>query len=228
MTYPDRMRSGGDMMLNIRNEQPGDYRASEEVTREAFWNLYCPGCVEHFIVHTMRNHPDFIPELAFVAELDGKVIGSIFYTRSKIIARDDRQYDVVTFGPVSILPRLHRRGFGRTLITHSIRAATDLGYRAILIGGYPYHYEPYGFVGAKKYGISMPDGKYYTGIMALPLCEGALDGMRGSLHFSTAFEPDESGFAEFDGTFPPAEKRVQESQRQFEKASTEIDDRFFD
>lgn len=213
------------MNVTIRHEQPNDYRIAEEVTREAFWNLYSPGASEHYLVHTLRKHPDFMPELSFVIELDGRLVGSIFYTRSKLLREHGSGVDVVSFGPVSIHPDFHRKGLGRALITHSIRAAKDSCQRAIVIGGFRYHYEPYGFVGAKKYGIAMPDGKYYTGIMALPLFEGALDDAHGRVHFSAALYPDMSGLDAYDATFPEKEKRVLPCQEEFTKASTEIDTR---
>lgn len=213
------------MNITVRREQPKDYRIAEEVTREAFWNLYCPGGTEHYLLHTLRTHADFIPELSFVIELDGRVVGSLFHTRSKVIRENGSALDTVTFGPVSIHPDLHRKGLGRALISHAIRAARDSGRRAIIIGGYPYHYEPYGFVGAKKYGIAMPDGKYYTGIMALPLFPGALDDARGQVRFSDALYPDMSGFDAFEATFPKKEKRVLPCQEDFARASTEIDGR---
>ncbi|MEG0295507.1 MAG: N-acetyltransferase [Clostridium sp.] len=211
------------MDIKIRNEVPSDYRKVEEVTREAFWNLYCPGSNEHLIIHNLRKHEDFIKELSFVIEVDGEIIGSIHYSKSKIISRDGKEYETITFGPVSILPKLHRKGFGRALIEHSIEVARNLGYKSIIIGGYPYHYETYGFVGAKKYGIALPDGNFYTGIMALPLYEGALDEVSGVVYFSEAMEPDETMLNEFDKQFPYKEKKVQESQLQFEIAVSELD-----
>ncbi|MGL5312107.1 MAG: GNAT family N-acetyltransferase, partial [Peptostreptococcaceae bacterium] len=159
----------------------------------------------------------------FVIEEDGEIIGSIHYSKSKVISKDGKEYETITFGPVSILPKLHRKGFGRMLIEHSIQAAKDLGYRAIIIGGYPYHYETYGFVGAKKYGIALPDGNFYTGIMALPLYEGALNDVNGVVYFSEAMEPDEAMLDEFDKEFPYMEKKVEECQLEFEAAVSELD-----
>ena len=215
------------MTINIRLEEEQDYRKVEEITREAFWNLYLPGAVEHFLAHSLRQHEDFIPELSFVIERDNELIGSILYTRAKVIDDQGFEHAVITFGPVSILPKYHRQGFGRMLIEHSIKEAKRLGYAAIILGGFPYHYQPYGFVGSKKYNISMPDGKFYTGIMALPLYEGALDGISGSVHFSEAMYPDESKLEAFDQTFPPKEKRVLPCQKKFEKAATEIDEQIY-
>ncbi|MGM0214496.1 GNAT family N-acetyltransferase [Enterococcus sp. AZ109] len=211
------------MVITIRNEEEKDYRVVEEITREAFWNLYTPGAVEHFLAHSIRKHADYLPELSFVIELDGEVIGSIMYTKAKVVDEAGDEHQVVSFGPVSILPKYHRQGYGRRLIEHSINEAKKLGYPAIIIGGFPYHYHPYGFMGTKKYDISMPDGKFYTGIMALPLYEGALDGVSGKIHFSPAMYPDETGLAEYDATFPPKEKRVLPCQADFEKAASEID-----
>ncbi|HAC0715833.1 TPA: GNAT family N-acetyltransferase [Listeria monocytogenes] len=215
------------MTITIRHVEEKDYRIVEEITREAFWNLYFPGAVEHLIVHNIRKHPDFIPELSFVIELDKKIIGSILYTRAKVIDKDGGEHPIITFGPVSILPEYHRQGFGRMLIEHSLDEAKKLGFNAIILGGFTYHYHPYGFIGAKKYNISMSDGNFYTGVMALPLFEGALDNISGSVHFSEAMYPDESILDEFDETFPQKEKKVLDQQLEFEKAASEIDIRAY-
>lgn len=204
------------MNIIIRNEHQQDYRKVEEVTREAFWNLYFPGCNEHVVIHNMRNHSDFISELSFVIEVDSEIVGSIFYTHSIVVSRDGTQHNTITFGPVSILPSMHSKGLGRKLITHSIEVAKKLGYKAILIVGYPYHYEPYCFVGAKKYGLSMPDGKYYKGLLALPLYEGALDGISGYVAFADVFNPSEDEVEIFDKCFSPKKKQIQDSQKEYE------------
>ncbi|MGL9747409.1 GNAT family N-acetyltransferase [Enterococcus sp. DIV0170] len=215
------------MTITIRHEEEKDHRIVEEITRDAFWNLYFPGAVEHLLVHNIRKHPDFIPELSFVIELDNQIIGSIFYTRAKVIDKNGVEHPIITFGPVSISPEYHRQGFGRMLIEHSLSKAKKLGFNAIILGGFTYHYHPYGFIGTKKYSISMPDGKYYTSVMALPLFEGALDGINGSVHFSEAMYPDESILDEFDKTFPPKEKKFLAHQLDFEKAISEIDDNVY-
>ncbi len=211
------------MKINIRHEKPEDYHIVENITREAFWNLYIPGCNEHYMVYNLRKHTDFLPSLSFVIELEGEIVGSIFYCKSKVVSSDDKKWDTIHFGPVSILPHLHRKGLGRALISHSIEKAKELGHRAIIIGGYPYHYKPYGFIGSKKYGICMEDGKYYTGIMALPLYEGALDGVTGTIQFSEALYPDASGLDEYDKRFPAKEKLEMPSQAEFAAAVSEID-----
>ena len=211
-------------MINIRNEQPADYRQVEEITRKAFWNLYCPGASEHYLVHTMRSHRDYIPELSFVIEENGEIIGSIHFTRAKVMTPAGEEIPVIHFGPVSITPELHRKGFGRALITHAIEKAKACGHRAIVLGGFRYHYEPYGFAPTKKYNIAMSDGKFYTGIMALPLYKGALDGVSGKIELSDALYPDESGLEAYEATFPPIEKLSLPCQKKFERAFGELDE----
>lgn len=212
------------MSLIIRHEKESDYRLVEEVCRDAFWNLYFPGCAEHLAIHKIRKSTDFIKELSFVLELDGKIIGGIFYTKSKIIDKNNKEHDMISFGPVFIHPDYHRKGFGRKLITHSIEKAKDLGYKAILTLGYDYHYSPYGFVGGKKYDISMEDGKFYKGLLVLPLYENALKNISGYVLFSDSLESTEKEIEEFDSTFPYKEKQFQESQKEYELASTMLDE----
>ncbi|MFD1020371.1 GNAT family N-acetyltransferase [Thalassobacillus hwangdonensis] len=212
------------MQIKIRNERPEDYKVVEEVAREAFWNLYFPGCHEHYVIHKMREHEDFIKDLSFVIEVEGKIVGGIFYTQSKIVAEDGKEYKTISFGPVFISPEHRRKGLGRKLITHSIQAAKEMGYRAILTLGYPYHYEPYGFRGGKKYSISMPDKKFYKGLLVLPLYENALDDISGHVVFSDALEVNEEDVEAFDQSFPPKEKKFQESQIEFEKAASLLDE----
>jgi predicted N-acetyltransferase YhbS len=212
------------MQIHIRTEQASDYGAVETITRTAFWNLYVPGCNEHFIIHTLRRHPDCISQLCVVIEVDSTIVGSIFYSHSTVVDYDGTTYPTITFGPVSIAPEWQRKGLGRMLITHSIQQAKAMGYGAIIIGGYPHHYRPYGFVGAKKYHIALADGNYYTGIMALPLIDGYLDNVtQGMVYFSDALSPDERDFADFDAQFPMKEKEITPSQAEFATASTDID-----
>lgn len=114
--------------VNIRNEKPEDYEIVERITREAFYNMYIPGCVEHYLVHTMRGHEDFIPELDFVLEYNGEVIGNIMYTKAKLVDENGEEKEILTFGPLCVLPRYQRKGYGKMLIEYSSRQAVELGY----------------------------------------------------------------------------------------------------
>ncbi len=211
------------MNITIRLEEEKDYKRVEEVARDAFWNLYFPGAHEHVVVNKMRTHKDTINELSYVIEVDGKVEGAIFYTHSKVINQDGSELKTISFGPAFISPEYHRQSLGRKLITHTIEKAKEMGHTGILTLGYPYHYAPYGFVGGKKYNISMGDGKYYTGLLALPLQTGAFDNVNGYAVFSDVFEVTEEEVAEFEKTLPYKEKKVEPSQAEFEKACSEED-----
>ena len=123
--------------LQIRTEQPSDRQRVEEITRRAFWNLYIPGCTEHYLVHIMRAHPDFIPELDLVAELDGQVVGNIMYTRNRLTDEHGAEKAILTFGPVSITPELQRRGYGRQLMAgRSWFCCRNCGIRGMICHGY--------------------------------------------------------------------------------------------
>ena len=208
----------------IRREEEKDYRRVEEIAREAFWNLYFPGTDIPAVVNKLRRSLDFIKELTYVIEVNGKVEGAIFYTNSKIIDKNKIEHKVISFGPVFISPKFHRQGLGRKLITYTIEKAKEMGYRAIITLGYPYHYEPYGFLGGKRYGISMPDMNFYKGLLVLPLSEGALENISGYVLFSEDLEATPEEIEEFDKNFPYKEKGFQESQIEYEKACAELDE----
>ena len=124
-------------MINIRNEEKADYAIVEQITREAFYNMYVPGCVEHYLVHIMREHEDFIPELDFVLELNGTVIGNIMYTKAWLLDEEGNKKEILTFGPVCIKPGYQRRGDGRKLIEHSFEKAVTPGYDTEVTFGSP-------------------------------------------------------------------------------------------
>lgn len=201
--------------LIIRNEEKKDYRTVEQLIREAFWNLYVPGCKEHFVVHNLRNSSDFIPELDFVAEKEGQVVGQIVYSRGIIKYKQGEEKEVISFGPVSVLPAFQKRGIGSALISHTINLARDKGYPAICIYGDPRYYSRFGFRCAEKYEIKTADDKFAVALLVLELKQGMLNNMPGKFIESPAFAVDENGFAQYDATFPFKEKTENDSQREF-------------
>jgi putative acetyltransferase len=203
------------MGIIIRNEREKDYRIVEELTREAFWNLYVPGCSEHFILHNLRNNVDFIPELDFIAEKEGQIVGHIVYSRAKIIDKQGVEKEVISFGPVSVLPGFQKQGIGSGLINHTIGIAGDMRYPAICIYGDPRYYSRFGFRCGEKYDIKTADDKFAFALLVLELKQGALNNMPGRFIESTAFEVDDNKFAEYDVTFPFKVKAETESQREF-------------
>ena len=180
------------MDISIRNEMENDYRQVEELTREAFWNLYIPGCNEHYLAHVLRQHPDFISELDFVAVLDNKIIGSIMYTKSYLINEKDDKINSITFGPVSVLPEYQKKGIGSALIQHSIKKAITDGHKAIIIQGHPYNYCKHGFKSSKDFSISDCEGRYPYSLLVLELEAGYFKGHTWKYTPSEAYNIDEN------------------------------------
>jgi len=206
--------------MNIRLEQPTDYREVENLTREAFWNVYAPGCVEHFVLHQYRNNPDFIPELDFVLEEDGKIIGHVMYSKAKIILYSPLSGEVegATFGPISIHPDYKRKGYGLKLLNYSLEKAREMGIGVICMEGNIEFYKHAGFQLASSLNIhyhAAPKDAEVPYFLAQELIPGYLNGVEGTYHtpkgYYTAFENPEV-FEEFEATFPPKEKKVQEGQ----------------
>lgn len=208
------------MNLILRQGTEADYRAVEELTREAFWNLYVTGCDEHYFLHTIRSLPAFLPEFDFVATLDGRIVGHIAYMESEIT--DDKGFvtPTITFGPVSALPEFQKRGIGSKLISHTIELAKELAYKAIVIFGDPDYYKRFGFVAAKEYGITDEQGRFPYAMQILGLECGALVGVSGKFRLKVDYAPAPEEIEEFDRAFGPKEKFETESQKRFAEVST--------
>lgn len=205
------------MNIIIRNETPADYRPVESLTREAFWNQNVPGCEEHYFVNQMRNHPDFIPELAFVLELDGQLIGNIMYTRSWLLDEQGNRKTILSFGPLSIHPAHQRKGYGKQLLEHSFTAARELGYDAIVIFGDPGNYVARGFRSCKKHNVCLEGDLFPAALLVKELTPGALSGKHWRYLPSNAADccADQEAVDAFDACFPPKEKGWQPSQEAF-------------
>lgn len=202
----------GDMDVTLRPEAPCDYRDTENVTREAFWNIFKPGCVEHYLLHVMRGHTSFIPELDYVAAKDGKIIGNIVYTRSYIVDNQGCRHEVITFGPVSVLPEYQKRGAGARLIYHTLELARRMGYKAVIILGHPDYYPKFGFRRAREFGLTTKNGEIFDPFMALELSLGYLTDIGGGVfHDAEVFDIKQADADQFDKSFPPKEKKVTET-----------------
>ena len=204
--------------LTIRLETEKDYRAVEELTREAFWNVYKPGADEHYYVHQMRNHPDFIPELAFVLELDGNIVGNIMYTKAWLEDENGNRKEILSFGPLCVAPEYQRQKLGKILIEHSFEVARKMGYDVNINFGNPGNYVSRGFVSCKKKNVSfVVDGNFPTALLVCELVPGALDGRKWMYIPSTAADccEDTAAVEAFDVTFPPKKKKWMPSQEEF-------------
>lgn len=196
--------------INIRPETRADYRNVENLTRESFWNVYRPGCTEHYVLHCYREDPAFVPELDFVMELDGKLIGQIMYVRSEIECDDGRNVPIMTFGPIGIAPAYKRQGYGKKLLDYSMEKAKKLGAGALAITGNIDFYSKSGFVPANTTGVRYaedPEAEYF---LIKELIPGFLDGISGTYRDPEGYfvcERDPEGFERFEATFPGKEKR---------------------
>lgn len=202
-------------MMLIRNEKAAEYKQVEEITRKSFWNLYFPGCNEHYLVHVMRSHQDFLPELDLVIEVDGQIVGNIMYTKAKLIDEAGEEKEILTFGPVCILPEYQRKGYGKELMEFSFELAVAFGYDVIVIFGNPGNYVCRGFVSCKKHNISLENEIYPTAMLVKELTPGVLDGRKWVYHQSSVMELDEDEAERFDQTLEPMEKQFQPSQEEF-------------
>ena len=202
-------------MFKIRNEEETDYERVEEITRKAFWNLYIPGCVEHYLVHIMRSHIDFLPELDLVIEVDNQIIGNIMYTKAKLIDESGEVKDILTFGPFCILPEYQRKGDGKKLLEYSFEQAAALDYDVIVIFGNPNNYVSSGFKSCKKYNVCLENGTYPSAMMVKELKPDVLNGRKWVYFESPVMKIDEQEAGRFDDGLESLEKKYQPSQEEF-------------
>ncbi len=198
----------------IRRETAQDRRAVENLIREAFWNVYRPGCLEHFVIHRLRDDPAFVPELDFVMEKDGRLIGQNMFMRAVIRADDGREIPILTMGPICVAPELKRQGYGKLLLDYSLERAAELGCGALCFEGNILFYGKSGFTYASEFGIryhGLPEGADASFFLCRELIPGYLNGVRGEYgppegYFAAEREPE--AFARFEAQFPPKEKKV--------------------
>jgi len=195
----------------IRLEQPKDYRETEELVREAFWNIYHPGCSEHYLLHVMRDDPAFVRELDFVMEKDGRLIGQNVFARTIIKADSGENIDVLTMGPISILPDLKRRGYGKKLLDYCLERAAEMGFGAVLIEGNIGFYGKSGFDYASRFGIryhDLPEDADSSFFLCRELSPGYLEGITGVYQTPAVYYVGEAEVENFDRSFPEKEKLV--------------------
>ena len=194
---------------NIRLEEKKDYRAVENLIRESFWNVYRPGCSEHYVIHILRDDPAFIPELDFVMEQDGRIIGQNMFMKTIIKADGGRTIPVLTMGPICVTNDLKRQGYGKALLDYSLEKAAALGFGAVLFEGNIDFYGKSGFDYASKFDIryhDLPEGADASFFLCKELKEGYLDGISGVYQTPQGYYVDDADVEEFDKQFPYKEK----------------------
>ena len=193
----------------IRLERKEEYREVEHLVREAFWNVYRPGCMEHYVLHQLRDDPAFVPELDLVMEKDGKVIGQNMFMRAVIKADDGRDIPIMTMGPICIAPEWKRQGCGKILLDASLEKAAGLGCKALCFEGDIGFYGKSGFTFASEFGIryrGLAEGEDASFFLCKELEPGYLAGITGEYGPPEGYFVDPAEVEEFDRDFPPKKK----------------------
>jgi predicted N-acetyltransferase YhbS len=207
-----------ELECQIRRERPEDYFETENVVREAFWNVYHPGCTEHYLLHCFRSRSEFIPELDLVLVKDGRIIGQVMYVHSQVDGDGGTKIPTFTFGPIGIHPDYQRQGYGRKLLEASMQAAAALGAGALVITGNILFYGPSGFVPARTRGIRYHEDPEADYLLVKELRKGYLENVRGTFrdpegYFAAMRHPD--AFEAFDKQFPRKIQKVLPGQLDF-------------
>ena len=195
----------------IRLERECEYRDVENLVRDAFWNVYRPGCLEHYVLNQLRHDSSFVPELDFVMEKDGQLIGQNMFMRAAINTDDGRSLSIMTMGPICICPDLKRKGFGKILLDYSLEKAAALGCGAVCLEGNIHFYGKSGFTYASEYGIryhGLPVGADASFFLCKELISGYLDGITGEYATPQGYFVDEAAAEEYDKTFSSKEKLI--------------------
>ncbi len=194
----------------IRLEKKEEYREVENLIREAFWNVYRPGCSEHYVIHVLRNDPAFVKELDFVMEKNGRLIGQNMFMKTRIDSDDGRMIPVLTMGPICVVPDLKRRGYGKALLDYSLKRARELGFGAVLFEGNIAFYGKSGFDYAGKFGIryhDLPENADASFFLCKELIPGYLNGISGVYQTPEGYYVKDSDVEAFDRSFPFKEKK---------------------
>lgn len=195
--------------ITIRLERVEEHHEVENLVRESFWNVYRPGCLEHYVLHQLRIDPDFISELDFVMELDGKLIGQNIFVKAVINADDSRTIPIVIMGPICITPELKRKGYGKILLDYSLDKAARMGFGAVCIEGNIDFYGKSGFTYASEFGIryhGLPEGEDASFFLCKELIPGYLEGITGEYETPAGYFVDEAEVEAFDKAFTYKEK----------------------
>lgn len=193
----------------IRFERQQEHREVENLIRESFWNVYRPGCSEHYVIHALRNDPAFVKELDFVMEQNCRLIGQNMFMKTVINADDGRDIPVLTMGPICITPELKRKGYGKALLDYSLERAAELGFGAVLFEGNIAFYGKSGFDYARKFGIryhDLPEGADDSFFLCIELIPGYLGGVTGVYQTPKGYYVKDEDVEEFDKNFLPKEK----------------------
>ena len=194
------------MELTIRKTNKSEFFQTENLTRETFWNLYNPGCSEHFMINNFRKSKVWVEPLDIVALIDDKIVGHIISTKAKVIDENNTEHEVLHVGPFSVEAELQNKGIGTKLLNHSIEEAKKLGFKGMILFGNPDYYPRFGFKNAREFNITTKEGMNFDPFMALELQENGLAEVQGKFYLDESAEINEQELCIFEEQFPAKEK----------------------
>ncbi len=200
------------MNLLIKQTLQEDFAITENITREAFWNVYKPGCSEHLVLHNLRKSQSYVKELDLIAVYNNQIVGHIISTKAKVVDKLNNEYEVLCAGPLSVLPDFQKKGIGEKLLKESIQLSKVLGFRGMILFGNPDYYHRFGFVNAQNFEITTKDYQNFEPFMALELFENSLIDVKGRFIEDESFNVNEEELKEFEKKFPYKEKLVKDTQ----------------
>ena len=200
------------MEVLIQRTTEKDFSLTEFITREAFWNLYNPGCVEHLLLHNIRKSKDYLSKFDLIAVYENEIIGHIISTKAKVVDSLNNEHEILCVGPISVLPEFQKMGIGSKLMNESITIAKESGYVGMILFGNPDYYHRFGFKNAKEYGITTKDCQNFEPFMALELQNNGLANINGRFFEDDVFEINPDDLIEFEKQFPYKEKLKTDTQ----------------
>lgn len=200
------------MDLIIKKAQKEFFFQTENLTREAFWNVYKPGCDEHLVLNNIRKSKNYLRDLDLIAFFDQQIVGHIISTKAKVVDSMNLEHEVLCVGPISVLPKLQSNGIGSRLIEYSISLARKLGFVGIILFGNPNYYNRFGFKNAKEFEITTKDLQNFEPFMVLQLRANGLEKVKGKYYEDSAYIVDQNELNEFEKKFPKKEKKKTETQ----------------
>lgn len=204
--FPEEKKKLNGEEVEIRMETEDDWYNVELMTQHAFWNKHHLGCDEHYLVHKLRKHKDYLPELSRIAVKDGKVIGCIMYSKAKIVDGVDN-HEIITFGPLCVEPKWQGSGVGELLLRETMKLATNKGYKGIVIFGEPDYYPRIEFKTCDNFNITTADGKNFDAFMGIELAEDSMKDIKGKFYESEVFENlPKVEVEEYNKKFPKLQK----------------------
>jgi predicted N-acetyltransferase YhbS len=190
------------MEIIIRKTDKINYYQTENLTREAFWNLYRSGCDEHLVLHQLRESNSYVEELDLIAIYEGEIIGHVISTKAHVIDTENKEHEVLCVGPIAILPEFQNKGIGTKLLDFSISVAGKLGYTGMILFGNPDYYHRFGFRNAQEFGITTKEGLNFEPFMVLELQEIGIEKINGKFYEAKAFTINEKELDKFEKKFP--------------------------